>query len=86
MVDVDLIGCGRVQPASQARISQGDDALYGSWQKDSIGSWNLNPEDLFLVGNFDGGELPWQDLFVRNAPPRRLLRSGNSTLRCQLYG
>jgi IgA Peptidase M64/FG-GAP-like repeat len=49
-------------------------SLSGSFQSDWIGSWNLGPEDQFLVCNFNGGA-GWDDLLVYNDGWFGLLRS-----------
>lgn len=49
-------------------------SLNGSFQGDWIGSWNLGPNDQFVVCNFNGGA-GWDDLLVYNDGWFGLLRS-----------
>jgi hypothetical protein len=65
--------------------STGVGGLSGSWQDDWIGNWNLGRNDLFLVGNFNGGA-GWDDLYIRNTDWFGLLRSqSNSTTQVSIH-
>lgn len=55
-------------------LSSSGTSLNGGWQEDWIGSWNLGPNDRFLVCNFNGGS-GWDDLLVYNDNWFGLLRS-----------
>ena len=60
-------------------------SLSGGWQDDWIGSWNLGPNDKFLVSNFNGGS-GWDDLLVYNDDWFGLLRSlSNSVTLTSIY-
>lgn len=58
--------------------------LTGGWQKDWVGSWNLGPNDKFLVGDF--GTPGRKDLFVRNNEWFGMLQStGTSTSQVSIH-
>jgi hypothetical protein len=54
-------------------------SLAGGWQSNWIGSWNLGPPDLFLIGNFNG-PTGGDDLFVRNENWFGMLRSFSASV------
>lgn len=52
-------------------------SLYGGFQSNKVGLWNLRARDRFLVTNFNGGA-GWDDLLVYNDDWLGLLRSQSS--------